>query len=188
MLKLILAVSEDDFLARSLHDDMTWTGQQDKALFRLLTSVGGVCGIGTRSAKMVKSLPGRTLIPLSRQALPVNVVERLFGDSGTQPMTLESFASRYPGGWLLGGPTVAMAALEKELVDEVYLCRNPEILCERGEPFPSGIMDMVTPFLMRRGETDNKGIPWSLDQRIPFGRVTVDVWKRIDVVSRRPQS
>lgn len=103
-------------------------------------------------------------------------------------MTLESFSSRYPDGWLLGGPTVALDALQKELVGEVYLCRNPQIICERGEPFSSAMPDTVTPFLMRRGEIGNEGIPWHLDHRIPFGRVTIDLWKRMDVRRSRTQS
>ncbi len=103
-MRLLMAVSSDGFLCRGPTDDMTWTGRTDKLLFRILTGVGRVCAAGSTTRDLVRSLPGRTLLGLSRDGY-----------------TLEDFAKEYPDGWLLGGPTVVVAALEVGLVSEVYL-------------------------------------------------------------------
>lgn len=103
-MRLLMAVSADGLLCRGPSDDMKWTGRTDKLLFRILTGVGRVCAAGSTTRDLVRSLPGRTLIGLSRD-----------------DYTLEAFAEEHPDGWLLGGPTVTEAALRAGLVDEVYL-------------------------------------------------------------------
>lgn len=187
MPNLILAVSADGHLATGPDDDMGWTGSTDKRLFKLLTSVGAVCGVGARSWQLMPELDGRRLIPLSRSracyqkgppapAGPVPddrmlAAEDLFFTVG-QSLTLGEFAHRHPDGWLLGGPTLAMEALSIGLVDQVYLCRIDVNLGE-------GVRDEVTPWLMRQGER-NAGVPWRRVHRIPFDGVTVDCWSRLD--------
>lgn len=186
MLKLIMAVSADGFLARGPDDDMRWTGKTDKKLFRLLTSVGAVCGAGTTTWRQMPELKGRRLVPISRQPgqamkptkplttgmLPA--LERFVSDSTfiTEPlMTLGQFAHSHPGAWLIGGPTVALEALDCNLVNQVYLCRSTVHLFE-------GMRDTVTPFL------ENAGSAWGRAKGIDFDDVSVDVWSRKD--GRRP--
>lgn len=200
MLKLILAVSADDYLARGSKDNMSWTGPMDKAAFRLLTSVGGVCGVGHSSWKhMPKSLPGRTLIPLTSDGRLVSNYDVTLDDleagcskvpkwaAYVQSETLGRFAYTNPDGWLLGGPRLAYEALCDGLVDQVYMCRSPVMLFERGEPFDrGGIPDTITPWLSSRGEIQNAGIPWRVSQRIQLGNIQVDCWSTPNVHRPRP--
>lgn len=179
MLRLILAVSADGYLSRGPHDDMEWTGSPDKKVFRLLTSVGGVCAAGSTTWAHMPELPGRRVVPISRCL----AVQHRMGHS-EHAMSLGTFAHRFPNGWLLGGPTVAMDALDCGLVDQVYLCRSPVVLFESQGAFsPMGQRDQVSPWLMSRGESINAGVPWRRDHRIQLDGVTVDCWSRRD----RPQ-
>ena len=120
MLRLLMAVSGDGLLCRGPHDDMVWTGSTDKRLFRVLTSVGRVCAVGSGTRGLMRDLPGRTLLELSRD-----------GHTG---YTLETFAQDHPDGWLLGGPTVAEAALRAGLVGEVYLSWITDVKLRSGRP------------------------------------------------------
>ena len=119
-LRLIMAVSGDGIVSRGPDDDMSWTGAEDKAIFRALTGVGGLCGIGSKTARtMPNRLDGRVLMPLSRSGF-----------------TLEHLALASAGSaWLLGGLTVARAALEEGLVAEVHMCVVPKILDCGGQLF-----------------------------------------------------
>ena len=91
-MRLLMAVSADGFLARGPDDDMSWTGQTDKKLFRLLTLVDPLLLAGATTAKLLPKLPGRTVVPLSRRGLALSDMQSV-------------------DGWLIGGPTVAQEAL-----------------------------------------------------------------------------
>lgn len=116
-LKLIMALSADGFLCRGPDDDMSWTGREDKALFKTLTLTGGVMGAGSRTFDLLPELPGRRLVRLSTHDGGEDC-------SDGHRMSLDMFPYRYPGAWLLGGPTVACEALERYLVDEVVLIQS----------------------------------------------------------------
>jgi dihydrofolate reductase len=124
-LKLIMAVSADGFLAKGPDDDMTWTGSEDKLLFRLLTVLGGdpvlksraVLLAGRRTAEQMPKLVHRAVLPISRSGI-----------------TLGSAASLYQDAWLIGGPTLAMQALLDGLVFEAYIMHVPAKL-GHGIPF-----------------------------------------------------
>lgn len=181
MLKLILAVSADGYLARGPRDDMSWTGRDDKAAFRLLTSVGGRCAVGARSwALMPAELPGRSLVPLTQDGrLVYHGLDRT-GACPEASTTVGRFAHANPAGWLLGGPSLAHEALDLGLVDQVYLCRSPVVLHGEQSAFRAEYADTISPWLMSRGERGNAGVPWSRRQRIRVGDVTVDAWSRMD--------
>lgn len=154
-LRLVMAVSRDGYLSRCKGDTMEWLGPTDKAVFRILTGVGGVCGVGSGTAPhMPNELPGRALVVLSR--------------SGT---TLGDFAERHPGAWLLGGPTLAAAALEQDLLDEVHLCRSDR------RAFPDCMAAGAWPDLVTRFLNDNLA-RWTLAMRTPVLDVTVERWTR----------
>ena len=111
LMRLLMAISADGFVAKSDQDSMTWLGPLDKHIFRILSAVGGVCGIGRKSMACITTplpWPGRTLIPLS-----------LHG--GT---TLTEFYHKYPDAWLLGGQILALQAFELGYLSEVHLCRS----------------------------------------------------------------
>jgi dihydrofolate reductase len=147
-LKLIMAVSADGLLARGPEDDMSWTGGDDKAAFRLMTMSGGVLGVGSRTYDRLPRLPGRTVVRISSQEASV---------------TLGKFAYAHPDAWLLGGPTVALSALQSGLVGEAHLCRSPVAL-------GSGIVDRITPFLQDKPS-------WKLAGETRFGEVLVEHWR-----------
>ena len=115
-MRLIMAVSNDGYVAQGPKDDMSWTGDADKRAFRLLTSVGGgVCGVGSTTFDLMPKLKGRKLWRLTSSP----------GDHGGHQglaCTLGWFAHSYPGAWLLGGPTLAQAAFDIGLIDEAFFC------------------------------------------------------------------
>jgi dihydrofolate reductase len=114
-MKLIMAVSKDGYVARGENDDMAWTGPDDKTVFKLLTHVGGLpLGVGRKTFEMIPKLPGRSLVSLSMDP--------------TKGCTFTSFYDQYPDAWLIGGQTIAMQAIEREMVDQVFLCRSPQVL------------------------------------------------------------
>ena len=111
LMRLLMAISADGFVAKSDQDSMTWLGPLDKHIFRILSAVGGVCGIGQKTLACITTplpWPGRTLIPLSS-----------YGNT-----TLTDFYHEHPDAWLLGGQTLALQAFEFGYLSEVHLCRS----------------------------------------------------------------
>ncbi|ADK73416.1 dihydrofolate reductase [Roseobacter phage RDJL Phi 1] len=160
-MRLILGVSADGFLAREKNDRMDWLGPTDKAVFRILTGVGGVCGVGARSAAcMPPNLHGRDMVILSRNG-----------------RRLEDFAYSHPDGWLLGGPTLAMAALEQDLLSEVHICRSSRKAFP--EPMVAGaIGDCVTRYLKANQRCPGVRTWWHLGLETPIGDLKVERWKK----------
>ena len=128
-MKLIMGVSSDGYVASGPRDTMQWLGHDDKVAFKLLTSVGGICGTSARSrALMPMFLKGRTVMTISRdhgQGIPMGHV------------TLKGFASL--NGWLLGGQHLALAAFREGLIDEAFIC-----VSDHKCPGTNGIPDLVT--------------------------------------------
>lgn len=124
-MKLVMAISKDGYVARGEHDTMQWTGSTDKALFKLVTLIGGgVVAAGCKTAAILPALEGRSVLALSRGGY-----------------TLHDFAEEYPEGVLIGGQTVALEALELGLIDEVILMRLERFAF-------SGIRDKITPTII----------------------------------------
>lgn len=109
--KLLLAVSADGYVARGPDDDMRWTGVLDKRIFRLLTLSSPILLAGAATAKLLPPLPDRTVMPLSRGGIHLGMA-----------------AVDYPDAWLIGGPTVALAALKQRLVGVAVICRTEAVL------------------------------------------------------------
>lgn len=182
-LKLVMAVSKDGFLAMGPSDPMDWTGRDDKKVFKLLTSVGGVLGAGRRTFQLLPPLKGRKVVCLStRKGMVQNLSARHALEAGPSAdpmpqdaayemtMSLGTFAFAHPGAWLLGGPTVAMEALGIGLLDEVHLCRNKVELSRYIDLRERPIQDRISPILRR----DDK---WRMTQ-VTIGEVTVESWRR----------
>lgn len=112
-----MAVSKDGFLAAGPDDAMRWTGITDKAIFRLLTLTSDQpILVGRRTAGMLPRLHGRSIQMISRH--------------NGRGLSLVDAAAKYPGAWLIGGPTVALEALKANLVTQVVLCRVTATLVE----------------------------------------------------------
>lgn len=178
-MKLIMAVSADGYVARKKGDDMSWTGPSDKAAFRLLTCVGGtptstfigpICAstlaCGPKTYELVpKTLAGRRLMRLSSRP------------RSTDPEDLNDLAwynRHYPTGWLIGGQTIALAALEQDLVDQAFICASGR------RCFPDGDGERYTLDLKHLREEYARHDPkWEKSLTIKFGDVDVQVWNRL---------
>ncbi len=108
-LRVVMAVSADGFVSRDPDDDMSWTGEDDKRVFRLLTHVGGLLGAGSRTFGLMPRLGGRRVMCLSRSGRP-----------GT--LSLHEFAG-LRGAWLIGGQETVMEAIDHDYVEELFLCQ-----------------------------------------------------------------
>lgn len=182
-LKLVMAVSKDGFVSMGPDDDMLWTGPDDKKAFRLLTSVGGVLGAGSRTFRNLPRLKGRKVVCISTRKLMVpNYELREVSKAPLQPhgvvsanagyeeaMSLGMFSRRYPTGWLIGGQTVAQDAISVGLVDQVFLCRAP-IELHRSTLFDPRVAqpDLISRMVSR----------WSRQERLSIGGTSVEVWRR----------
>lgn len=156
-MKLLMAVSKDGFVARSSDDDMSWLGAIDKAVFRILTGVGGVVGCSLKTAKLMpKQLPGRQIVHISRCYRPEILT-----------YSLAEFNRYYPGAWLIGGPTLAIAALANGYIKEVHLCRSDR----QAFPAPDGIPDFITDRLRHT-------VGFDLEMKSHVLDVTVECWKK----------
>lgn len=157
-----MAVSKDGWMARWLDDDMSWLGATDKAVFRILTGVNGAIGAGRRTAEtMPRRLPGRNLTVLSSMG---------------KHTTLNQFYDRHPDGWLIGGPRLALLALDLGLVDEVHLCRSDRMAFPVFEDAP--ITDLLTPWLEARKYDVTIDEGWRRELETSILDVTVECWRR----------
>lgn len=112
-MKLILAVSQDGFLCMPGHDTMAWTHPVDKKIFRLLTR--------SSFAPLLAGQPTQDVMPVL--PIPVQVISR-------EGVTLGKAQELWPDAWLIGGPTLARAALDGKYVRKVYLVMSPICLYE----------------------------------------------------------
>lgn len=184
-LKLIMACSEDGIVSLAPDDDMSWTGTDDKRAFRLLTSVGGVLGAGRRTFEQLPTLKGRRTYCLSsRRGVVMNAAAREamqfpFSDGPVsddaayeETLTLGQFAHRFPEAWLIGGQTVALEALQLQMVGEVFLCRAPIELHYSTLYDPrTAQLDRITPTLKASGR-------WSQTDTVRVGDTRVEVWRK----------
>ena len=108
-MRAIMAVSRNGYFTVREHDDMRWTGKQDKAIFKHYTTKhGGVCLAGKATIALIPNhmLPDRRLICLNRRWRP-----------------LIETSIEFPNSCLLGGPTLILEALKQNLLTEILLCR-----------------------------------------------------------------
>lgn len=154
-MNIIMAVSKDGYVARGPTDDMSWLGGEDKAVFRILTGVGGMVAVSRKTANLMpKHLEGRTLLALSSR-------EEADGD-------LEDFSRRHNVRWLAGGQTLALVALRRALVGEVHICRSDRSAFPRHPDM--AIPDLLTPYMQR-------GPMWNRAMRTRLFDVTVECWR-----------
>lgn len=115
-MKVLMAVSLDGFVARHERDDMSWTGDTDKKIFRLLSlATDGPILVGRKTALVMPELSDRPRIVISRgeHEVPLSEAERSF-----------------PNSWLCGGPTVVEAAISAGIVSRMVLVQVPAVLQE----------------------------------------------------------
>lgn len=167
-MKLIMAVSKDGYVARKHDDDMSWTGPFDKAVFRLLTCVGGEIACGSRTAALMpRTLDGRSIHVLSRQ--PV----KPYDPNGPVFKDLKWFQHHHPHGWLVGGQTIAMQALRADLVDEAFLCMSDRRCFPQASEHAERV---ILGDIIKLSTSHNVG--WSLPVELKVGDCTVQVWRR----------
>lgn len=146
-MRLIMAVSNDGFVAKGPTDDMTWLGPHDKTAFRLLTVAGsGVCGVSAKTrALMPLYLCGRLLVQIEREGF-----------------TLSDFDHQYREDCsLIGGQTLAIEAITAGLVDTIHLCRSDRKLRQ-------GQKDLITPGINES---------YLLKSEMRIGDTVVETWR-----------
>ena len=160
-MRAIMAVSRDGYLARGPRDDMSWTGKADKAIFRLLTTLGGgQLGAGSRTydAMPSPSLHGRQIHRLSRKPRSLD----------GRTLDLNWFQLAHPNGWLIGGREIVLEALETGLLTEMVMCH----LDRMAFPPPGiGLKDEVGTYILGMST-------WHLANEIPVADVLVRVYRR----------
>lgn len=157
-MKLILAQSQDGFLATGPKDDMKWTGPVDKSVFKLVTLLGGLCLAGRRTAVLLPNLPGRTVFPLSRNPGMVSV-----GGHGRRTLTLDKAHRDFgENAWLIGGAEIAERALKAGYISQAVICTVPSVLGD-GIPF-----EIVGDTLKRDFRSES----------MELAGITVTVWRR----------
>ncbi len=165
-----MAVSRDGYMSRRCDDDMSWLGPTDKAIFRILTGVGGVVAVSRRTAEnMPNLLEGRNLHVLS-------AVERAGHKKSWG--TLRRFAAEHPGGWLVGGPTLALIALQEDCVDEIHLCRSDRSAFPDLRYPADTRVDVLTPWLENHGFEPGMKDWWHLALSTRILDTTVECWQR----------
>lgn len=159
-MKAILAVSVEGMVANSDRDDMTWTGSDDKAIFRMLTSVGGVLGCSHRTRLLMPpSLKGRTLLTLSRNPQKVDHVLPQMRD-------LAWFKRTFQNPWLIGGQAIVAEAVKHNMLGQAFICKSMHSC----HPTPSAI-----PYTLGRLLVDD----WRLTHTIRLSYVAVEVWDHV---------
>lgn len=155
-MRVLLATSADDLVAKGPDDDMRWTGSADKQIFRLLTSIDTDTPLlaGSTTARMMPNLPGRRVLGISRGST----------------LTLEKAHELFPQAWLIGGLTVVLAAIDAGMVDKVYLSVVPEFLEEGISAAPLlGRMPLVPAQMFQLyGLKLNVYIPHTAPRRSPY--------------------
>lgn len=162
-MKLIMAISEDGYVANGPEDDMLWTGSVDKAIFRLLTSTSNALAASSYSCYMIPNkLPGRgQLYSLSTDP--------------RRGMPIEDFSLMFPDAWLLGGQTLALYALKNGLVNQAYLSRVPDTHIATQAAIP----DKLTSYFCKRAYKKGSGSWWENTQRISIDKkLHIDLWER----------
>ena len=112
-MKAIFAESANGYLARNESDDMSWTGKQDKQMFKFLTTIGGVCVCSKHTYSL---LPNAMKQDTNRKFI---VAER------TGEKSLIELNKSYPNAYLIGGTTFLRAAYNLGVVDTFIVTTVP---------------------------------------------------------------
>lgn len=160
MLRSIIAVSKDGYVAREEFDDMMWLGRTDKKIFRILTASCGIMATSKKTAALMpKKLDGRKLFTLSRKVQD--------GDFSTH--NLDWFYDHYTSheAWLIGGQELLLKALKEKYIGEIHICKSSNF----AYPIRNmGIKDEITKFL----QTD---IHWNMAMATQLLDVEVQCWR-----------
>lgn len=108
-MKAIFIESSNGYLARGASDNMMWTPILDKQIFKLLTSIGGVCVCSKNTYKL---LPKKMLDDPARQFI---VAER------TGSKSLPALNIVYPDAFLVGGAEFLLAAYNMSVIDTMII-------------------------------------------------------------------
>lgn len=153
-MKFLCAISPDGFMATGPNDDMNWTPRIDKRIFQLVSSINnGICFVSEQTKKnMPQNLRGRTLIPISRTGL-----------------TLQLAGKNFPNSLIVGGPTLLKAASHLGLIDELIINQVNTSL----SPFLSTPKEYKFPFAALKHLLGNKIIS------IDFGEITTSIYRNV---------
>ena len=108
-MKCIIALSADGFLAQNKKDNMSWTGELDKKIFKLLTLSGNtICYCPRATYKLLPKLPGRTVFPISSKPGYFSLEKAVAKQNSSEA-------------YLIGGPTILEEALSRGHIDTLIV-------------------------------------------------------------------
>lgn len=108
-MKAIFVESSNGYLAKGANDDMLWTPVLDKQIFKLFTTVGGVCVCSKHTYDL---LPQKMLSDPARQFI---VAEK------TGNKSLPALNQLHPNATLIGGPEFIKAAYKMCVLDTIIV-------------------------------------------------------------------
>ena len=132
--ELILAMSKDGYFAKSENDDMKWTGGLDKTIFKVLSFQGNstiLCGPKTFMT-LPLPLQGRR-VAVVRSSKKTNVFYQSSAAFAKEISfnSLKKRSKELNGASIIGGPKLALAALDQGLIKRAYITVIPKKL-EKG--------------------------------------------------------
>ncbi|MBP5485917.1 MAG: hypothetical protein J6Y07_04405 [Alphaproteobacteria bacterium] len=134
-MKTILVESSNGYMAKGPNDTMTWTPVLDKQIFKLLTTIGGVCVCSKHTYNL---LPQKMLNDPAREFI---VAEK------TGAKSLPALNIVHPGAYLIGGPVFLKAAYNMSVIDTIIIATTKEPI-ESNEryknPFYGNLREPVT--------------------------------------------
>ena len=165
-MKLLMAASIDGYTATGPNDDMSWTSEGDKKVFRLLSNVDGPLLAGSRTWRHMPVLPGRALLPITRNPRIVTHIDA----TAAIGEPIETLASRYPFAWHIGGMQSALDAMSKGFIHEIHLCRSLGVRLDIEDNFHSKyhisrfwkFFNMKPVRIMRFGPTLEVNVHWPI--------------------------
>ena len=108
-MKAIFVESANGYMARNATDTMSWTPILDKQIFKLLTTIGGVCVCSKHTYNL---LPEKMLNDSGRRFIVADKTGR---------KSLPALNILYPNAFLIGGPAFLKAAYDLSVIDTIII-------------------------------------------------------------------
>jgi len=110
-MQLVMGMSADGYVSINESDDMKWLGKDDKAAFKLLTlGADKHLLVSRKSGLLLPHLEGRKTILLSRDS--------------SEGFSLSEAYTLFKDGVLIGGQTIAVIALQKDMIHRAHICKS----------------------------------------------------------------
>lgn len=129
-MKALFVESSNHYLAKGANDTMTWTPILDKQIFKLLTTISGVCVCSKHTYGL---LPQKMLADQARKF----IVADKTGNKSLPVLNL-----LYPNAYLIGGPVFLREAYKSCVIDTVIVSTTNEPI-ESTERYKNPLLDYL---------------------------------------------